>query len=115
MPVPEKLLPAVEAYCQLPAPDEADLLILNQAWDGAAAYLLGAGITEPEQTAPSWAAWLVVMCALTLDLYDQRGAQFDAGKLADNPTWQRMKNQLKFGALPSPATGAGAVVSESDT
>ena len=100
MSVPEELLPRVQAYCQEPAPDAADLLMLNQAWDAAAAYLAGAGVKQPEETDESWPAWVQVMCALTLDGYDQRGAQFDQGKLQDNPTWQRMKNQLKFAALP---------------
>lgn len=100
MSVPEELLPRVQAYCQEPTPDAADLLMLNQAWDAAAAYLAGAGVKQPEETDESWPVWVQVMCALTLDGYDQRGAQFDQGKLQDNPTWQRMKNQLKFAALP---------------
>ena len=100
MSVPEELLPRVQACCQEAAPDAADLLMLHQAWDAAAAYLAGAGVKQPEETDESWPVWVQVMCALTLDGYDQRGSQFDQGKLQDNPTWQRMKNQLKFAALP---------------
>ena len=100
MGIPEDLLPNVQAYCQEPAPDEADLLMMHQAWDAAAAYLAGAGIQQPERTSIVWPSWLQVMCAMTLDGYDQRGAQFDQGKLQDNPSFQRMKNQLKFDALP---------------
>lgn len=109
MAIPEELLPNVLAYCQDPAPDAADLMVLNQAWDAAGAFLAGAGISEPEPDDLSRPIWLQVMCALTLDGYDQRGAQFDAGNLAENPTWQRMKNQLKFDALPVPEESTGGV------
>ena len=108
MAIPENLLPNVQAYCMEPAPGTSDLLMLHQAWDAAVAYLLGAGVSEPEDTDPTWPLWLQVICALTLDIYDQRGAQFDAGKLADNPTWQRRKNQLKFEALPADDAAGGA-------
>ena len=109
MSIPKELLANVQAYCQEPAPSEMDLLTLHQCWDAAAGYLAGAGVREPEKADPSWSVWLQVMCALTLDGYDQRGAQFDQGKLQDNPAWQKMKNQLKFYALP------GDDVSKSDT
>ena len=100
MSVPECLLPQVQAYCQEPSPDEADLLVLHQAWDAAAAYLAGAGAAEPEQGSAGWPLWFQVMCAMVLDIYDQRGAQFDQGKLQENAAFQRMKTQLKFDALP---------------
>ena len=67
MSVPEELLPRVQAYCQEPAPDAADLLMLNQAWDAAAAYLAGAGVKQPEETDESWPVWVQVMSALSLD------------------------------------------------
>lgn len=104
MGIPEDLLPNVQAYCQEPSPSEADLLMMNQAWDAAAAYLAGAGVPEPERTASNWSLWFQVMCAMTLDGYDQRGAQFEQGKLQDNPAFQRLKNQLKFDALPNEGT-----------
>ena len=47
------------------------------------------------------------MKGLTLDGFDQRGAQFEQGKLADNPSFRRKLNQLKFASLPD--------VSDSDT
>ena len=100
MSIPESLLPQVQAYCQEPSPGEADLLVLHQAWDAAAAYLAGAGVTEPAPDDESRPIWLHVMCAMTLDIYDQRGAQFEQGKLQDNAAFQRYKNQLKFDALP---------------
>ena len=36
------------------------------------------------------------MLAMVLDEYDQRGAQFDAGKLQDNPVFRRKLTQLKL-------------------
>ena len=99
MAIPENLLATVQAYCQEPAPGEADLLVLNQAWDMAAAYLAGADVSQPAETDRVWPLWLQVMLAMVLDIYDQRGAQFEQGKLQANPAWRSMKNQLKFAAL----------------
>lgn len=96
MAIPEEYKPLVLAYCQEPEPDEADLLALNQAWDSAEAYLEGAGVTRPApENAKRLSLWLGVMLPMALDEYDQRGAQFDAGKLQDNAVFRRKLNQLK--------------------
>ena len=84
MAIPEEFRGRVLAYCQEPEPEEADLLVLDQAWDSAESYLKGAGVTCPgPENAGRLALWLSVMLAMVLDEYDQRGAQFDAGKLQD--------------------------------
>lgn len=86
----------VLAYCREPDPDQADLLTLNQAWDSAEAYLKGAGGTRPQAGTARESLWLSVMLALVLDEYDQRGAQFEAGKLEDNAAFRRKLNQFKL-------------------
>ena len=43
MAIPEEFRGRVLAYCQEPEPEEADLLVLDQAWDSAESYLKGAG------------------------------------------------------------------------
>lgn len=104
MPIPEEYRAQVLAYCREPEPDEADLLALDQAWDSGAAYLEGAGAARPPaEDAARTALWLSVMCALTLDEYDQRGAQFEQGKLQDNPAFRRKLVQLKL-SEPEEAT-----------
>ena len=105
MAIPEEYKPQVLAYCREPEPDEGDLLALDQAWDSSAAYLEGAGVARPpaENTARE-ALWLSVMCALVLDEYDQRGAQFTANRLQDNPVFRRKLNQLKLTEPPAEGT-----------
>ena len=106
MAIPEEYKSRVLAYCQERAPDDWDLLVLDQAWDSAAGYLEGAGISQPPETDTARnALWLSVMCAMVLDEYDQRGAQFDQGKLQDNPAFRRKLVQLK---LTEPASEADA-------
>ena len=101
MPIPEEYKPQVLAYCREPEPDAESLLVLNQAWDSSAAYLEGAGVSQPPAENIARAAlWLSVMCAMVLDEYDQRGGQFTEGKLQDNPVFRRKLNQLKLTEPP---------------
>lgn len=105
MAVPEDKLAQVMAYCGVVGPETpdvpapADRLCLDLAWDAAAAYLLEAGVPEPAPEVPRYALWLEVMLAMTLDGFDQRGGQFDAGKLEDNPVFRRKLVQLKVSGL----------------
>ena len=97
MPIPEEYQDLVRSYCQEPEPDEADLLALHQAWDSSAAYLEGAGVSQPPvENVARTALWLGVMLPMVLDEYDQRGAQFEQGKLQDNPDFRRKLVQLKL-------------------
>lgn len=96
MPIPEEYKAQVLAYCREPEPDAESLLVLNQAWDSSAAYLEGAGVSQPpaENTART-ALWLSVMLPMVLDEYDQREAQIPERTLQDNPAFRRRLNQLK--------------------
>ena len=105
MAIPEEYKPQVLAYCREPEPEDADMMALEQAWDSAEGYLEGAGVSRPRAGTGREALWLSVMCALVLDEYDQRGAQFEAGKLQDNPAFRRKVNQLK---LTEPASDSDA-------
>ena len=107
MGVPGALLVSLMVYRVGQDGDEDDLRTITEAWDGAAAYLKGAGVAAPQETDELWPLWFEVMKGLTLDGFDQRGAQFEQGKLADNPSFRRKLNQLKFASLPD--------VSDSDT
>ena len=101
MAIPEEFKAQVLAYCREPEPDAESLLVLNQAWDSSAAYLEGAGVTQPpaENTART-ALGLSVMLPMVLDEYDPRGAQFTESKLQDNPAFRRRLNQLKLTEPP---------------
>ena len=93
--IPEELKGAVFAYCR-EVEDAENLAAMTVAWDSAAAYLEGGGVSRPTPGSSRHALWLSVACALTLDEYDQRGAQMEGGKLQENLSFQRKLNQLKL-------------------
>lgn len=91
----------IAAYCKVDA-DDAEL---PGFVDAAAAYLSGAGVSEPEDGTARFAQYLQCVKYLALDLYDRRDAAVD-GTLGDNPTFRRMLNQLKL-TEPVPESGTG--------
>lgn len=95
MAIPEDLKAAVFAYCR-EGEDAETLVAMTVAWDSAEGYLRGAGVTRPDPGSPRHGLWLEVILALTLDAYDQRGAQVETGKLAENSAFRRKLNQLKW-------------------
>ena len=97
MALTEERRAALLAYCRIEEPTAEELLTLGTLYDAAVGYLEGAGVTRPgPENAGRLALWLSVMLAMVLDEYDQRGAQFDAGKLQDNPVFRRKLTQLKL-------------------
>ena len=107
MAIPEEYKAQVLPYCREPEPDAESLLVLNQAWDSSAAYLEGAGVSQPPaENTTRRSLWLSVMCAMVLDEYDQRGAQFTESKLQDNPVFRRKLTQLKLTEPPMGEEGA---------
>ena len=91
----------IAAYCKVDA-DDAEL---PGFVDAAAAYLSGAGVSEPEDGTARFAQYLQCVKYLALDLYDRRDAAVD-GTLGDNPAFRRMLNQLKL-TEPVPESGTG--------
>lgn len=91
----------IAAYCKVDA-DDAEL---PGFVDAAAAYLSGAGVSEPEDGTARFAQYLQCVKYLALDLYDRRDAAVD-GALGDNPAFRRMLNQLKM-TEPVPDSGTG--------
>ena len=94
-------LSEIAAYCKVDA-DDAEL---PGFVDAAAAYLSGAGVSEPEDGTARFAQYLQCVKYLALDLYDRRDAAVD-GTLGDNPAFRRMLNQLKL-TEPVPDSGTG--------
>ena len=91
----------IAAYCKVDA-DDAEL---PGFVDAAAAYLSGAGVSEPEDGTARFAQYLQCVKYLALDLYDRRDAAVE-GALGDNPAFRRMLNQLKL-TEPVPESGTG--------
>ena len=81
----------IAAYCKVGA-DDAEL---PGFVDVAAAYLAGAGVSEPEDGTARAALYLQAVKYLTLDLYDRRDAAVE-GTISDNPAFRRVINQLKL-------------------
>ena len=94
-------LSKIAAYCKVDA-DDAEL---PGFVDAAAAYLSGAGVSEPEDGTARFAQYLQCVKYLALDLYDRRDTAVD-GTLGDNPAFRRMLNQLKL-TEPVPDSGTG--------
>lgn len=94
-------LSEIAAYCRV----EADDAELPGFVDSAAAYLSGAGVSEPEDGTARFAQYLQCVKYLALDLYDRRDTAVD-GTLGDNPAFRRMLNQLKL-TEPVPESGTG--------
>ena len=91
----------IAAYCRV----ETDDAELPGFVDAAAAYLSGAGVSEPEDGTARFAQYLQCVKYLALDLYDRRDAAVD-GTLGDNSAFRRMLNQLKL-TEPVPDSGTG--------
>lgn len=91
----------IAAYCKVDA-DDAEL---PGFVDAAAAYLSGAGVSEPEDGTARFAQYLQCVKYLALDLYDRRDAAVE-GALGDNSAFRRMLNQLKL-TEPVPESGTG--------
>ena len=94
-------LSEIAAYCRV----EADDAELPGFVDAAAAYLSGAGVSEPEDGTARFAQYLQCVKYLALDLYDRRDATVEE-TLGDNPAFRRMLNQLKL-TEPVPDSGTG--------
>lgn len=91
----------IAAYCRV----ETDDAELPGFVDAAAAYLSGAGVSEPEDGTARFAQYLQCVKYLALDLYDRRDAAVEV-TLGDNPAFRRMLNQLKL-TEPVPDSGTG--------
>jgi hypothetical protein len=87
---------ALKEYCHLDDLSDADELQLEAFYYGAVSYMEDAGIQKPSDN-KRLAKYDLVVNALVNDAWDNRRSTV-TGQLFENPAWQRMKNQLKFGS-----------------
>lgn len=92
-------------YCRIDVPEDGDEELLKTLYFSAAAYLAGAGVSEPEAGTLRRAQYDLCVNYLVLDAYDRREVTITGTIVSDNPVFLRMLTQLK---LTEP-------VSESDT
>lgn len=93
----EKRKASLMAYCHLEDLDAEESLLLESMYDGAVAYMAGAGVPTPAEDDPWQPTYDLVVNALVNDAWDNRRSTV-TGQLFENPVWNRMKNQLKFRA-----------------
>lgn len=98
----EKRKASLMAYCHLEDLDEEEGLLLESMYDGAVAYMAGAGVPTPAADDPWQPIYDLVVNALVNDAWDNRRSTV-TGQLFQNPVWNRMKNQLKFRARAAQA------------
>ena len=92
-------------YCRIDVPEDGDEELLKTLYFSAAAYLAGAGVSEPEAGPLRRAQYDLCVNYLVLDAYDRREVTITGTIVSDNPVFLRILTQLK---LTEP-------VSESDT
>lgn len=92
----------IAVYCRV----ETDDAELPGFVDAAAAYLSGAGVSEPEDGTARFAQYLQCIKYLALDLYDRREPTITGTIVATNPVFRAMLNQLKL-TEPVPESGTG--------
>ena len=89
-------LAALLAYCRLDEPDESERVLLDEMVNAAQAYLAGAGVHTPAPDDSRRPMYDMVVNALVLDDYDNRGSQTAGYTIAENPAFRRKLNQLKL-------------------
>ena len=94
------------AYCRMEEPTEEELLTLEGLYESAVGYLDNAGVAEPKAGTARRTQYDLCVNHLVLDGFDTRGAQTESGRLADNPAFRRLLNQLKL-TEPDPEAGGG--------
>lgn len=92
----EELKQSLMTYCKIDELSEDDEKDLQEAYEAAVDYMADAGVREPSPDTPRHAKWMRCIKALVLDDWDNRGTQTTGQALADNPAFQRRKNQLKM-------------------
>lgn len=96
MALTEERRASLMAYCRLEGLDEAELLMLEDLYNGAVSYMTQAGIQEPEAGSPRRGQYDMAVNAMVLDAWDNRGSAVTGTVIADNPAFRRTINQLKL-------------------
>lgn len=92
----EKRKAELVAYCRIDLLEEGESALLEGFYDAAVAYLDQAGVKEPDEGTQRLAQYDLVVNAMVLDAYDNRGSQNAGTAIQDNPAFRRMLTQLKL-------------------
>lgn len=92
----DERLAEVMAYCRMDDSDEGERALARSMIAGAEGYLAAAGVVKPGEDDIRKPTYNLVVNALVLDDYDNRGSQTAGYTLAENPAFRRKLNQLKM-------------------
>ena len=98
---------ALMAYCRLDELAPGEDGILGDMYLDAVAQLNQAGVSVPPAGTGRAAQFDMLVNALVLDAWDNRGTQTAGAALAENPAFRRRLNQLKQ-TEPVPGVGTGS-------
>lgn len=93
------------AYCRI-EPDSEDAMLVDGMYADAVSMLEDGGVIEPPEGTPRRAKYDLIIMALVLDSYDNRGAT-TASTIQENISFRRRLNQLKH-TEPPPDLGSGS-------
>ena len=92
----DERLAEVMAYCRMDDSDEGERALCRSMIAGAESYLAAAGVVKPQEEDIRRHTYDLVVNALVLDDYDNRGTQTAGYQMEENPAFRRKLNQLKL-------------------
>lgn len=96
------------AYCKIDLLEESEALLIPMFYSDAVGYMSGAGVSIPQEGTDRRAQYDLCVNSLVLDSYEHRGATVTGPLEAENPTFRKKLNQLKFTEpVPNLGTGGG--------
>ena len=98
---------ALMAYCRIDELAPGEDMILEDMYQDAVAYLTQAGVTEPPAGTTRASQYGMLINAMVLDAWDNRGSQNAGAAMTENPAFRRRLNQLKL-TQPVPNSGTGS-------
>ena len=89
-------LAEVMAYCRIETDDPMELGLIRSLACAAESYLTQAGVSLPVEGTVRRCQYDLLVNAMVLDGYDNRGSQSVGHTLSENPVFRRMLNQMKL-------------------
>ena len=96
MALEEERKQSLMAYCRIDALAPGEASLLEVMYDSAVAYMTDAGVAQPETGTARAAQYDLVVNAMVLDAWDNRGGHRAGAPLTDNPFFRRLITQMKL-------------------
>lgn len=84
------------AYCRIDDLAPGEDALLDAMYNSAVAYMANAGVSQPEAGTARAAQYDLVINAMVLDAWDNRGGHRAGATLTDNPFFRRLITQMKL-------------------